>query len=93
MISYLVCYDIEDDGERARVARILSARGQRVQYSVFEVHLARLADLGELREDLLAVLADPHAEVRFYRLTRDGLRDSRRLDGTAIGERDLVVIL
>lgn len=93
MITYLVCYDIEDDRERTRVARILESWGQRVQYSVFEVHLADPVRLQDLCGELRAVLPDPAAEVRFYRLTADGLRNSRKLDGTPVGERDLVVIL
>lgn len=34
---YLVSYDISDDKRRDRLARLLEAHGQRVQWSVFEV--------------------------------------------------------
>ena len=33
---WMVCYDIEDDGVRQRVATILKGFGERVQWSVFE---------------------------------------------------------
>ncbi len=36
---YLVCYDIEEDRHRSRIAHILEGFGQRVQKSVFECHL------------------------------------------------------
>lgn len=93
MNSYLICYDIEDDRERTRVAKVLLHYGERVQYSVFEVHITRPRDLDTLRAELREVLSAEDAEVRFYRLTANGLRDSRRLDGTPLARRDLVVIL
>ncbi len=91
--TYLICYDIEDDRERARVARLLESVGQRVQYSVFEAHFARPAQLDELRDELRGVLSEADAEVRFYRLSADALHDCQRLDGSLVGKRDLVVIL
>ena len=92
MHSYLICYDIEDNRERSRVARVLEGYGQRVQYSVFEVHL-RPADVGRLREELQTVLGEQGHDVRFYRLTADGLKSSSALDGSPIGRRELVVIV
>ena len=93
MNSYLVCYDIDDDRERTRVARLLERHGQRVQYSVFELHLARPAQLQELCHALQGILGADSDEVRFYRLTADGLKDSRSLDGAPIGRRPLVLIV
>ena len=93
MNSYLVCYDIEDNRERTRVARLLERHGQRVQYSVFELHLARAAQLRELVRDLRGILGDDSDAVRFYRLTADGLKDSRSLDGAPIARRPLVLIV
>jgi CRISPR/Cas system-associated endoribonuclease Cas2 len=34
---YVLSYDIADDGRRNRLSRFLESRGQRVQWSVFEV--------------------------------------------------------
>jgi CRISPR-associated protein Cas2 len=93
MYTYLICYDIEDDRERTRVAKLFERYGERVQYSVFEVHLARQGQLDTIKEELRGILSAPDAEVRFYRLTVDALADSSRLDGTPLGRRNLVVIL
>ncbi len=92
MSTYLVCYDIEDDKERLRVARILLRYGERVQYSVFEVHLADGAAANRLCEELRAV-AGAEAEIRFYLLTADGVRGSHRLNGTPLARRPIAIIL
>lgn len=92
MRSYLVCYDIEDDRERARVARCLEGWGLRAQYSVFEIHLTA-ADVPRLRAQLQAIVGDDSDAVRFYRLTADGLKDSSALNGSPIARRELVVIV
>ena len=99
MNTYLICYDITDDRDRNRVARILERYGDRVQYSVFEVHLGRPEQLSCIERELREILAesegdaDGESDVRFYRLTADALADSHTLDGTAVGTRDAVVIL
>lgn len=43
---YLISYDIEDNRERTKLARILGSYGNRVQFSVFECEL----DAQELKE-------------------------------------------
>lgn len=99
MNSYLICYDISDDRDRNRVARLLERYGERVQYSVFEVHLGRAEQLAGIERELREILAESEgdaegeADVRFYRLTADALADSRNLSGAAIGTRAAVVIL
>jgi CRISPR-associated protein Cas2 len=99
MNSYLICYDITDDRDRNRVAHLLERYGERVQYSVFEVHLRRSDQLAGIEAELREILiqtegeAEGQADVRFYRLTADALADSHSLDGTAIGGRAAVVIL
>ena len=65
----LIMYDISDDKKRARVEKLLSSYGVRVNYSVFELDIARstfkkiLAKLHELtsKED----------NVRIYILTKE----------------------
>ena len=47
--TWVVSYDVADDKRRARVARRLQARGQRVQWSVFEL-LCTEAELNALLE-------------------------------------------
>jgi CRISPR-associated protein Cas2 len=48
---YLITYDVSEDRRRVRVARCLEGHGERVQYSVFRVHLSRRA-LAALRVEL-----------------------------------------
>jgi len=54
---WLIAYDIGQDDRRGRVARLLEAHGDRVQYSVFVVDL-RPARLVRLRVSLAALIAD-----------------------------------
>jgi CRISPR-associated protein Cas2 len=42
VLSYVVCYDVPDDGRRTRLARVLDGYGRRVQYSVYEAVLDRV---------------------------------------------------
>lgn len=92
MITYLVCYDIEDDRERVRIAKCLEHYGLRVQYSVFEVHLSSKALLKRLRTELKGLVTEP-ADIRFYRLTQDALGDCQALSGQPIGRRELAIIV
>lgn len=39
MSRFIAAYDISDDGQRTRVARVLDRYGMRLQWSVFEVWL------------------------------------------------------
>ena len=52
---YLVAYDISDDRRRAKIAKSLQSRGDRVQYSVFVVDIRR-ARLVRLRTELEALI-------------------------------------
>lgn len=49
--TWVISYDIVDDKRRTKAARLLQSRGQRVQYSVFEV-LATESELDALLKDL-----------------------------------------
>lgn len=66
----LVCYDIgtiDKEGPRRlrRVADICENHGVRVQYSVFECHLAA-AHWVVMRHELLSVFAPATDSLRFY---------------------------
>ena len=63
----LISYDIEDDGGRARVHRILEGHGERVQYSVFECWLEPV-DLAKLKERLAPHVKGEFDSVRFYKI-------------------------
>jgi CRISPR-associated protein Cas2 len=63
---FAVCYDITDDRERRRVAKLLEAYGFRVQKSVFECHL------GHAQKQQLATALERlrlrTGQVRTYRI-------------------------
>ena len=92
MAIYLVCYDIENDRERDRVAKLLLKHGRRVQYSVFELHRINPRAKDELAHKLNEIVADP-ASVRFYRLTIDGIDNSTDLAGNPLAKRPIMHIV
>lgn len=66
MRRYIFCYDISASSRRERVANCLSAYGERVQYSVFEIcaepkdynHIVKkVRNLLDVKEDSLLVYA------------------------------------
>jgi CRISPR-associated endonuclease Cas2 len=92
MALYVVCFDITDDAIRTRVGKRLLQLGDRVQESVFEVHLpgtgARIALAAELRP-----LLEPGDDLRFYRLCLDCRRASHDHRGEPIATLPSVIIL
>lgn len=68
----LIAYDISNDRRRARVARILTEHGTRVQYSVFEVDL-HPARLQALLQRLRNSIDSSEDHLRIYPLDRDTL--------------------
>jgi len=89
---YLVCYDIEDDRERDRVARALLRHGRRVQYSVFELHRLAPTAKDKLMDELEQLVTDP-ASIRFYRLTQDGIQNSTDVEGNPLATRPAMHIV
>lgn len=59
---YLVAYDVPCDRRRARLAKVLSAYGDRIQYSVFVVDAAR-SKLVRLRDDVKKVIEQAEDSV------------------------------
>ena len=58
-MHYVICYDIESDQRRERIARALEKSGcHRVQKSVFVGPRMRKRDLVALQEDLRALWAE-----------------------------------
>jgi len=94
MNNWLICYDIEDDRERARVFKCLKKYGHPVQKSVFEVSFpdSRRKLQDEMIERLREIVGED-ANIRFYRLTRKGLRASWALNGDVMVERPGAIIL
>jgi CRISPR-associated endonuclease Cas2 len=92
MLYYAVCYDIEDDGVRTRVARLLGETGNRVQRSVFEVWLADGQALDGLKQALREAGAGG-LDVVFYRLCERCQADSSALDGSPAARFPAAIIL
>ena len=68
MAYFIICYDIADDKRRERVVKLLGdTGGVRVQYSVFEMRLAK-GDLRQLMDDLEAIISKPKDSLILYEL-------------------------
>jgi CRISPR-associated protein Cas2 len=65
MSLFLICYDIVEDGRRAKIARLLESQAQRVQASVFEAHLSN-AQRKELRSRLSKLIEPKEDSLRIY---------------------------
>ncbi len=63
----LLVYDVSDERRLRRVARVCEAYGQRVQRSVFELHL-QPGQLTALQARLRELLSPAEDKVRYYRL-------------------------
>ena len=70
--KYLAVYDVSEDGERNRVAKVLEGYGVRVQKSAFECQLTR-GSLATLQTKLKA-LDVKEGFVFVYRLQANGKR-------------------
>jgi len=65
---YIVAYDVPNDRVRSRLADVLSKYGERIQYSVFEIHLEPLA-VASFKRDVSDVLRrGTRGECRAYRI-------------------------
>lgn len=92
MAVFLVCYDISDDRERDRVARVLCRHGHRVQESVFELFRMDATRHRQLRDTLQAIVSDTRS-LRFYRIGQAGAADSSDLGGTPIARLSRTCLL
>ena len=54
---YLVCYDIRDQKRWRKVYKKLKGCGERLQYSIFRLHLSR-TQMESLRREVEGVLTD-----------------------------------
>lgn len=66
----VISYDIVDNRNRARVARLMEGNGTRVQKSVFECWLSDRQYL-ELREKLEQIIDCETDSIRYYKLCKD----------------------
>lgn len=92
MTVYVVCYDIEDDGIRTQVSKLLGEYGERVQRSVFEITLRSEAERGQLQARLEAV-AGEERDLRFYRLCERCRAESHTLTGEKVAVFPSTIII
>jgi CRISPR-associated protein Cas2 len=66
---FVVCYDIEDDKQRDKLANLLNNYGVKVNYSVYEIKIEK-KELRDLIKKILQII-DKKNSVRFYNLSKD----------------------
>lgn len=77
-MKYVVCYDIEDNKTRKKVADQLGEYGNRVNYSVFECELNQ-TKLKKLKKSLEDVVDKGCDSIRFYHICKNCLPKSFEL--------------
>jgi len=91
MKQYLVvAYDIADDKRRNKICDILSAYGQRVNYSVFECFLGA-RDILRLKNKIEGYLKKGEDIVLYYYLCKDCLEKVERV-GSFPEEKSVVKV-
>jgi len=94
MQHWVVAYDIPDDQRRAKLANLLDAFGDRIQWSVFEISVSN-DDLDILCRRTKKII-DPELDaVRLYPLCDDcapKIRDLGRIVKLPFDEPDLIIV-
>lgn len=91
-MRWVIAYDVACDRRRERVARLLEACGERVQYSVFEAEM-RHDELAHLVDALASELAPPADRLRVWRLCGACQRATHAVGGAPIAERDVAWVV
>lgn len=65
----LISYDIQNDKTRAKVAKILSDYGMRIQFSVFECDISN-KQFEELKAKITDLIDHENDRVRFYQICK-----------------------
>jgi len=64
-MNWIVAYDVADDRRRDQVSTLLSRRGWRIQFSVFEVELSS-GEFAELVDDITACMDELADRVHLF---------------------------
>lgn len=89
---YVVAYDTPCPKRRTKLANLLSAYGQRVQYSVFECRL-KPQEFKGLRKQLRKVVKLAEDSVRIYPLSGHTLGQIEILGGVPLTERQGSIVV
>lgn len=89
---YVVTYDISCQKRRTKLANLLLAYGQRVQYSVFECQL-KSQEFRELCVKVKKVVRLPEDSVRMYPLSGHTLEQVEILGGLPLTQRQGSIVV
>lgn len=84
VLTIVICYDVVGASARRRVANLLEDRMVRVQQSVFEARMTRVA--ANRLFDLAKGMIEDEDSLRMYVLSRSGLTKSRVAGGAPLPE-------
>ena len=71
-MKYLIAYDISNDKRRTKLADLLGAYGERVNYSVFEIELTEAQKEKLLYEiELKKLINKKYDSLRFYHICQN----------------------
>jgi CRISPR-associated protein Cas2 len=92
MFLYIVAYDIPSNRRRKKVSDILEGYGKRVQYSVFELVLAK-SKYDEMRRRLSRYVNFEEDSLRFYPISQHTLDQVEIWGGVPLtqGQKSIIV--
>ena len=92
MFLYIVAYDIPSNRRRKKVSDILEGYGKRVQYSVFELVLAK-SKYDEMRRKLSRYVNSEEDSLRFYPISQHTLDQVEIWGGVPLtqGQKSIIV--
>lgn len=92
MFLYIVAYDIPSNRRRKKVSDILEGYGRRVQYSVFELVLAK-SKYDEMRRRLSRYVNFEEDSLRFYPISQHTLDQVEIWGGVPLtqGQKSIIV--
>ena len=64
MATYIVCYDVSDNGRRAKIAKALKTHGKRIQRSVFIIEVTE-AGLQRITKTVSKLIQDEDSILFF----------------------------
>ncbi|NMF86732.1 CRISPR-associated endonuclease Cas2 [Nodosilinea sp. P-1105] len=92
MLLYLVAYDISSNRRRKKVSDILEGYGKRVQYSVFELVLAK-AKYDEMKRRLARYVDFEEDSLRFYPISQHTLEQVEIWGGVPLTQMQKSIIV
>ena len=89
----IVCYDISNDRDRHAIVKKLQSRGERMQKSIFALHIEQFSEWDEVMAEIAPHIQEPGDTVRYYHLCPKDRQEILH-DGSAPSEEepDFVVL-